>query len=102
MLSRLGASGGAVPLRAPSLPNTPPRLTRTRTRVSLPGASAFILATPVVTQVPPPPGSLPEVAGPELGARLWVSLVVLGLSLWARGLGRGRATFSSAAQGETW
>lgn len=101
-MSRFRASGDAVPLRAPALPNTPPRRTRTRTRDSLPGASAFILATHVGTQAPPPPGSLPEVAGREQGARLRASLDVLGLSLWARGLGRGRATFRSAAQGETW
>lgn len=56
-MSRFRASGDAVPLRAPALPNTPPRRTRTRTRDSLPGASAFILATHVGTQAPPPPGA---------------------------------------------
>lgn len=78
--SRLWARGSHVPLRAPARPNltpTPaPRRRRTRTRCSLPCACASVLATPVVTQAPPPPGSLPEVGDPAPGVRLGASLKV--------------------------
>lgn len=80
--SRLWASGSHVPLRAPARPNPSPppapRRRRTPTRGSLPGACASVLATPVVTQAPPPPESLPEVGDPEPGVRLGASLTVRG------------------------
>lgn len=103
--SRLRASGSHVPLRAPARPNPSPppapRRRRRRTRVSLPGACASVLATPVVTQAPPPPGSLPEVGDPEPGsATRRFPDGARGSVSQERGLGRGRATFTSAAPGE--